>query len=253
MDVTVAGSGTAAPDPTRVGSGFFVRVGTSRLLLDCGPGVVHHLAKFSLPWQNITHLGLTHFHTDHVGDVPALLSALKYGLLEPRKAPLTIFGSPGLRRFFRRLAAAYGDYVREPGFPLELVELKAGRRVALNDVATIAATPTPHTDASVAFRIDGPQSALGYTGDTGHDVDLGAFLQSLDLLITECSLPDDLAMAGHLTPTRVATFARVALPKRLMLSHIYPQLPRAEVIALVQQAGWEGDTLLAEDGMTLTL
>lgn len=251
MEVTVAGSGTAVPDPVRVGSGYFVRVGVSRVLLDCGPGVVHHLAKFSLPWQHITHLGLTHFHTDHVSDVPALLFALKYGQLEPRKAPLTIFGPTGTRRFFRRLAAAHGDYVSNPGFPLEIVEMRSGRRVALNDVATIAATATPHTDSSVAFRIDGPQSALGYSGDTDYDVDVGSFLQSLDLLITECSLPDDLAMPGHLTPTRVAALARVALPRRLMLTHLYPQLPRDQAIALVKAAGWEGDTILAEDGMSV--
>lgn len=253
MDVTVAGSGTAAPDPARVGSGYFVRIGASRVLLDCGPGVVHHLAKFSLPWQDLTHLCLTHFHTDHVGDVPALLFALKYGQLEPRSDPLIVYGPPGLRRFFRRLAAAHGDYIRDPGFPLELVEMKPGKRFPLNDVATIAATPTPHTDASIAFRIDGPQSALGYTGDTDHDVDVGAFLQALDLLIVECSLPDELAMEGHMTPHRVATFARVALPRRLMLTHMYPQIPRDQVIELVHKAGWEGDIILAEDGLKLSL
>lgn len=249
----MVGSGTAAPDPQRVGSGYFLRVGTSRLLLDCGPGVVHHMARFQLPWSEITHLCLTHFHTDHIADVAVLFFALKYGQLEPRTQPLTVFGPIGTRRLLRKLAGAYGEYMKEPGFPVEIIEMKGGRRLALNDVAHISATPTPHTEASVAFRIDGPQSSLGYTGDTDQNVDVGSFLQAVDLLITECSMPDELGMNGHLTPTKVAAFARVALPRRILVSHIYPQLPRAEVIELIQKAGWDGEMVLAEDGLVLDI
>jgi ribonuclease BN (tRNA processing enzyme) len=251
VDLVVVGSGTAAPDAERVGSGYFVRVGTSKVLLDCGPGVVHHLARFGLPWSEITHLCLTHFHTDHVGDVAALIFALKYGQAEPRTQPLVVYGPRGTRRFLRRLANAFGEYLRDPGFLLDIQEFEGNGRIALNDVAHISATSTPHTDASVAFRIDGPGSALGYTGDTGHDVDLGAFLQTLDLLIMECSLPDELERNGHLTPTSVAALARVALPRRILLTHMYPQIGRARVIEQVQKAGWEGEMLLADDGLCL--
>ena len=253
MELVVVGSGTAAPDSERVGSGYFLRVGPSRVLLDCGPGVVHHLARFGLPWTELTHLCISHFHTDHVGDVAALLFALKYGQAEPRTQSLIVYGPPGTKRFFRKLAAAFGDYVRDPGFALDIVELKPGKRIPLNDVAHISAAPTPHTDTSVAFRIDGPQSSFGYTGDTDHHVDVGAFLQTLDLLLTECSLPDELAMDGHLTPSRVAALARVALPRRILLTHMYPQVPRAEVIDLVRKAGWEGEIQLADDGLRVEI
>jgi ribonuclease BN (tRNA processing enzyme) len=223
------------------------------VLLDCGPGVVHHLARFGLPWTELTHLCISHFHTDHVGDVAALLFALKYGQAEPRTQSLIVYGPPGTKRFFRKLAAAFGDYVRDPGFALDIVELKPGKRIPLNDVAHISAAPAPHTDSSVAFRIDGPQSSFGYTGDTDHHVDVGAFLQTLDLLLTECSLPDELAMDGHLTPSRVAALARVALPRRILLTHMYPQVPRAEVIDLVRKAGWEGEIQLADDGLRIEI
>ena len=94
---------------------------------------------------------------------------------------------------------------------------------------------------------------MGYTGDTDQHVDVGSFLQAVDLLISECSLPDELAMEGHLTPTRVAALARVALPKRIMLTHMYPQLPRSEVVELIRKAGWEGEMILAEDGLRVAL
>src|SRR5687767_3455062 len=132
MELVVVGSGTAAPDPTRVGSGYFLRVGPSRVLFDCGPGVVHHLARFELPWRELTHLCLSHFHTDHVGDVAALIFALKYGQPEPRSHPLIVYGPPGTRKFFRKLADTFGDYINNPGFTLDIIELKPGKRVPLN-------------------------------------------------------------------------------------------------------------------------
>ena len=243
------------PHAERVGSAYFVRIGTSRVLLDCGPGVVHHLARFELPWQELTHLCISHFHTDHIGDIPALIFALKYGQLEPRTQQLCVFGPTGTRKLFRKLAAAFGDYMKDPGFEINITEFKPARseRHALNDVAHISAAPNKHTDASIAFRIDGPHTAIGYTGDTDHNVDVGAFLQAVDLLIAECSLPDELAIDGHLTPSRLAAFARVALPKRVLITHMYPQMPRAEVVDLVQRAGWEGDMTLAEDGLRIAL
>ncbi|MGH7470146.1 MAG: MBL fold metallo-hydrolase [Longimicrobiales bacterium] len=251
MQLVVVGSGTAVPEAERVGPAYFVNIGTSRVLLDCGPGALHNLVRLGLPWSEITHLCLSHFHTDHVSDVAALIFAFKYGQPEPRSLPLTVYGPPGTRRFFRRLAAAFGDYLKDPGFPLEINDDLSGKRTALNDVAHVSATPTPHTSASVAFRIDGPRSSLGYTGDTGQHVDVGAFLQAVDLLITECSLPDELSMDTHLTPSRVAHLARVALPKRILLTHLYPQLPRTDAIELVQKAGWDGEIMLAEDGLRL--
>src|SRR5687767_493278 len=161
VELTVVGSGTAVPEGDRAGSCYFVRVGTSRVLLDCGPGVVRNLARFELPWQDITHLCISHFHTDHIGDIAALIFGLKYGQLEPRTQPLTVFGPVGTRKLFRKLAAAFGDYVKEPGFLIAIEELKPGRRLPLNDVAHISVAKTPHTAESIAFRIDGPQSSLG--------------------------------------------------------------------------------------------
>lgn len=253
MQLTVVGSGTAAPEAERAASCYALEAGSSLVLLDCGPGALHNMARFDVPWHRITHLCLTHFHTDHVGDVPALLFALRYGRQPPRKEPLVVLGPRGLRRFFRRLAAAFGEYIEKPGFPLELVEMQPGVWLPIDDVARLSATPTPHTDASVAFRIERADRALGYTGDTGYDVDVGAFFQHVDLLIAECSLPDDLAMESHLTPSRVAALARVALPRRLLLTHMYPQLDRGGLIDRIREAGWAGEMVIAEDGRRFTV
>ncbi|PYP37288.1 MAG: MBL fold metallo-hydrolase, partial [Gemmatimonadetes bacterium] len=47
--------------------------GDLRILLDCGAGSLHRLAEFGLPWHQVTHVILTHFHPDHWGELPMLV------------------------------------------------------------------------------------------------------------------------------------------------------------------------------------
>jgi ribonuclease BN (tRNA processing enzyme) len=254
LTFTVAGSGTVVPESDRVCSGYFLEGRDFRLLLDCGPGVVHHLARFDLDWSRITHLALTHFHNDHVGDVSTLLFALKYGLRTPRTEPLTVIGPAGTAAMFGRLAAALGDHVTEPGFPLRTIEIgdDGAADLALGAEASIDAIRTRHTDNSLAYRIGAEDIRVAYTGDTGYDEESAAFLAGADVLVMECSLPEDLAMDSHLTPRRVAAMATIARPRLLLLTHIYPVLDRERVPDLVRAAGWEGDIRIAHDGLRLT-
>lgn len=251
MRVVVVGSGTVALTPDRVCAGYYVEAGGRRILLDCGPGTPHQLARFGLPWNRLSDVALSHFHTDHIGGLPLLLFALQHGLEDPRTEPLHIYGPAGLRERFDRLADAFGDYMREPRFPLELIELGGGDALALAAGVTLRAAPTPHTAASLAYRLEEGGAALGYTGDTGASDALGDFLAGVDLLIAECSLPDEQSLESHLTPRRVADLANRAEPRRLLVTHVYPQLARLDLPALIRSAGWHGALDLATDGMRL--
>ncbi|MDV7402451.1 MBL fold metallo-hydrolase, partial [Arthrospira platensis SPKY1] len=93
-----------------------MQAGDVTLLLDCGPGLTHRLAEQRLPWTAITHVALTHFHLDHVGELPALCYAFKYGQQPSRTAPLTIVGPPGTRDLVDRLAVAFGTWLHAPGY-----------------------------------------------------------------------------------------------------------------------------------------
>ena len=251
MRLTVVGSGTVAPEPDRVCSGYFVDDGTTRLLLDCGPGVVHHLARFGLPWAALDHVAITHFHNDHLGDLPMLLFALKWGRRERRTRPLEIWGPAGLEARMQRLAQALGDHVLDPGFPLRVRTLRPGDEAELASALRLRAAKTPHTDESLAFRIEGDGLALGYTGDTGPSGEVAALLRGCDTLIAECSLPDAEAIGTHLSPSSVARLAGEAEPGRLLVTHVYPWLDELDPLGLIAAAGWEGPARRAADGLAL--
>ena len=252
MKLTIAGSGTAAPERNRVCSGYLAEHRGVRILLDCGAGVVQTMARLGLPWDAVDHLLITHFHPDHTADIHMLLFALKHGVTEKRTAPLTVWAPHGIQERLRAMEAAFGDHVADPGFPLLVREVAPGDAF---DVAGLGvrATATPHTPESLAYRLhDGPVS-LGYTGDTGPSEEVGRFMEGVDVLIAECSLPDDMAIPVHLSPSSLAGLANLAAPGRLVVTHVYPSLEVLDPVARVRQAGWNGETVRAEDGLVLEL
>ena len=248
MRVVTVGTGTVVPDPERASACVWIELGDARVVIDCGTGAIRAMARVGLPWGELSHLFLSHFHNDHLNDVPALVFALRYGLAVPRTSSLRIAGPVGTRALFERWAAALGDWLTDPGFPISIAELTPGEVFPLDD-ATVRVHPTPHTDESVAYRVEGPEASVGYTGDTGPSDDLADFLAGVDLLIAECSLPDDRAVDHHLTPSRLARLARRARPGRLAVTHLYPPLWGQDLPALLRAAGYDGSVVVAEDGM----
>ena len=259
-ELVVVGCGTVVPEADRAASSYWVaspdtgEAGGTRVLFDCGPGAVQALARLGLPWGAITDLAISHFHADHVGALPGLFFALRHGLAQPRSRPLTVWGPGGTRGFFERLASTYGDFVLNPGFPVLIEELAPDEGRDLSGGPRLEAHKTPHTEESVAWRLEGGAFSFGYTGDTGPSRELGPFMSGVSALVCECSLPDSQATDNHLSPARVAGIAAAASPRLLVLTHIYPHFRTGHDVArLVAEAGYAGDACLAGEGLRVTL
>ena len=251
MRLTTIGTGTVSLTPGRVCAGHFVESGDVRLLLDCGSGVVHRMCALGLDWWGITHVALTHFHADHIGDWPTLLFAWKHARRPGRAAPLTLVGPPGTRALAERLAAAFGPWVIEPGFPLTIAELPPGESLTLGGEAeqsvVLSSRAVPHTAESVAYSIERGRHRVVYTGDTGWDPSLGEWATGCDVLLCECSLPEQQAIPQHLTPEQCGALAAIARPRLLALTHLYPPVLDVDIPAAVRTR-FAGDVVVAHDG-----
>jgi ribonuclease BN (tRNA processing enzyme) len=247
MELVVLGSGTVAPSAHRTAPAHWVTAGEVRLLLDCGAGMLHRAAGFGVRWSDVTHVAVTHFHPDHWGELPMLLFALRWGTLPSRSALLKVIGPPGLRTRMTVLAGALGDWVLEPGYPLEIVEIAAGGSLELSGEVVLEAWKTPHTDESLAYAVRQRGARLVYTGDTGPSDDLARWARGCDLLLAECSLPDEGAIAIHLSPTQAGALARAAGARRLALTHFYPAIEGTDPASVASRA-FGGEVFAANDG-----
>ena len=225
------------------------------VLFDCGPGTLHGFDQHGIAWPDLTHIVISHYHNDHVGDLAAVLFALKHGVSPARTDPLNLIGPMGFRGFISRLADAFGPYILDPGFEICVTEVAAGSSfVDSANLFRIRSCHTPHTEESLAWRLEGESWVLGYTGDTGPSVEVANFMLDCQVLIAECALSDPPQTNIHLPPRPLAAFATIASPELLIVTHVYPfQFQGPEEVAAQVQEWAPVPTLAAVDGLRVTL
>jgi ribonuclease BN (tRNA processing enzyme) len=248
--LTILGSGTGVPSGYRNSAGYFLELPDARLMMDCGAGTVHALARNELPWEEMTHLCISHFHVDHVGELASLLFAFRYGMKTERSAPLTMIGPVGLDRVIEGLRLAFGAKIFEPKFPVNVRMVTPGECVQLGLDSTLSVAKTVHTSESLAFRIESQGRALCYTGDTGYDGQLARFFRGADLLISECSFRHQGEGVRHLSVKEAARLADLAEAARLIVTHFYFDVNEAELKAELER-DYDGEVIIGGDGMSV--
>ena len=211
----VLGCAPASGNPGEACSGYLVTAGGSRVLLDCGPGVVSSwLARDAAPLDAIV---LSHTHFDHVADLIPLGFAHTFGLADDWKPP-ALYAPPGGIAQLTGLCEATGhgaDHLTVCG--LTLSEYAPGEALALGD-AHLTFRELVHPGTSHAIRIEAGGAALVYSGDTALTPALGEHAAGADLLLSEATaLP---ASEFHLPAGEAGRIAREAGCKALVLTHL---------------------------------
>ena len=77
---------------------------------------------------------------------------------------------------------------------------------------------------SLALRLtDGDDVSVVYTSDTGYSEELAQFAHGAELLILECSFWRNKPTPKHLELVEAMRLARLAAPRTLVLTHLYPE------------------------------
>ena|SRR6185295_10514936 len=250
MKLTILGSGTGVPNGARNSAGYFVELPDARVMMDCGAGTVHALARYGLPWELMTHLFISHFHVDHVGELASLLFAFCYGMRSERTEPLTLLGPAGLENIIDGLKSAFGRKVFEPKFPVVVQVVKPDDRVELGRESSLLAAKTPHTAESLAVRIENRGRVLCYTGDTAYSEDLAGFFSGADVLISECSFREPRSDKRHLSIAEAARLATHSSAAKFIVTHFYFDVDEAELKAELER-GYDGKVVIGRDGLSV--
>jgi ribonuclease BN (tRNA processing enzyme) len=199
---------------------------------------VRRLLEYGFTTRDIDAIVLTHFHVDHTADLSTFLFASNYDV-EARTKPLTIIGGPGINDFFEDLIKVY-RWLTPKSYELFLRE-EGDCTLNLEDFV-ISVTRVEHNDESIAIRIEEHKSVT-FSGDTDYTKNLVKLASNTDLLIAECSFPER-KVDGHLNLEILQKIVDEANPKRVLISHLYPEW---DDFSGVLHAPY----LLGEDGMEI--
>ncbi len=250
MRLTILGSGTVVPDGARNSSGYFVEAGDARIMMDCGAGTVPALARYNLPWEQMTHLFISHFHVDHCGELASLFFAFDHGMRSKRAEALTLIGPQGLDRVISGLKEAYGSKLFEPKFPVNLQMIAPGQHVSLTADCSLSVTKTPHTKESLAARIETEAGAICYTGDTDYSEEVARFFNKASLMISECSFRERRKGISHVSVKDVARMATLADVARLVVTHFYFDVNEDELKQELRK-DFSGEIMIGRDGLSI--
>jgi ribonuclease BN (tRNA processing enzyme) len=211
----VLGCATAGGNPGEPCSGYLVTAGGSRILLDCGPGVVSSLlARDASP---LTAIVLSHLHFDHIADLVPLGYAHAFGLASEWEPP-ELHVPPGGSARLAALCEAGGagaDHFASCGIAVR--EYAPGSGLAIGD-AELTFRELVHPGTSHAIRVEAGGGVLVFTGDTAVTPALAEHAAGADLLLSEATaLPES---AIHLPAVHAGRIAREAGCKALVLTHV---------------------------------
>jgi ribonuclease Z len=104
LRVAVCGSSAPLPSADRAKACVAVFTGGKFYVVDVGPESVENLVLWGIPLSSIGGAFLTHFHSDHIGDLGELNLQTWAG---GRPSPLTVYGGPGVDRVVQGFNDAY--------------------------------------------------------------------------------------------------------------------------------------------------
>ncbi len=248
MQLTILGSGTAIPSLRRGSPGLLVEVAGQSLLFDGGAGTLPRLLKAGVTVLELDRVFYTHLHPDHTGDLVPLLFALRNPAWQ-RTKPLYITGPRGFRAYYEGLEVLYGDWIAAKSH--ELVVEETLTKVSEEEGFRVIPREVTHLLHSVCYRVESAEGkSLVFSGDTTYCEAIIDAAKGADLLVLECSAPDERPMKNHLTPTQAGQIAALSGCRRLVLTHFYPICEEYDIVTPCRKV-FDGELILAEDLMRL--
>lgn len=241
LDVVILGSGGPELSDRRASTGYLVRErGKARFIIDFGAGAALNFERAGGRIEDLHALLFTHFHVDHVNDLPALVKA---AFFSDRDRDLPIYGPngnhliPATPTFVQRQFGRQGIYPYLSGFldgsgafslkPIAVDAGKTGQELFSTQIDgfTLKAITVEHGRLpSLGWRLEKNGCAVTISGDTSNQ---GRSLEILadksDLLIAHNAVPensrDQVALSLHMTPAEIGRIAQTSGSRSVVLSH----------------------------------
>ncbi len=242
MRLTVLGAAASHAAAGQACAGHLVESGQTRILMDCGNGVLANAYRVVDPYT-LDAVVVTHDHPDHYVDLYSLQSMLRYAPEGP-SAPLRLLMPEGLFDRMQCLLSERGAIEFREAFHASVLEDGVGVRIG-----DLVVTPhlVDHTDPTFALCVEGEGARLVYTGDTAFGDQVLRAARGADLLLAEATVPERYqGMSPHLCAREAGEIAHLAGAGALVLTHVWPTNDR-EAMAREAAAAYGGDVRIATE------
>lgn len=268
----VLGSGGPIADDGRASTGYLLwSGGKSRFLIDSGGGTFLRFGEAGARFEDLDHIAISHFHTDHSTDLVALL---KSGYFSDRTEKLSISGPmgggnyPGTLEYLDRLIGLdTGAYAYLDGYldgSAGLVKLEASEVDTTVQKATLVyADPASQTEIlalgvphgpvpALAYRINIGKHSIVFSGDQNGSSDAFInFARGTDVLLMHMPVPENITGVGrklHAPPSVIGNIAAETGTSQLILSHFMARsLENVEKSLEEIRTRYSGPVLSAQD------
>jgi ribonuclease Z len=291
LRVTLCGSAAPMPVRNRAAACVMVIAGGKFYIVDTGNRSTNNLGLWQIPAKRVGAVLLTHFHSDHIGDLGEF-NMMTWA--QGRDAPLEVYGPKGVKRVVDGFARAYSldssyrtahhgeDYLNPAIGKMVAKEIifEGDSTIVLDDgslkITMFAVNHAPIHPAA-GYRFDYKGRSVVVSGDTTKIETTIKFSRDADVLIHEAlsrhivkQMEIESGKVGnsqlekimfdiqdyHSSPVESAEVANEANVKELVLYHLVPTPPStvAEWVFMrnVKEVRSKGVTV-GYDGLTLTL
>lgn len=217
LELTVLGSSGSHTGPGRVCSGYLLRAGDTRVLVDAGNGATANLQRLT-GFADLDAVLISHRHVDHCVDLVGAFYALRFDPTFDTRVPL--YGPPEVHETLTGLLGR--DSAQQFDDVFAHHEVSGGDELELGPVR-VQFFDSVHPPPTVSMRVTLGDRVLAYSADSAGGPRLVECARDADLFLCEATWQGDAADLPadvHLTARdagRVATEAGVG---RLVLTHV---------------------------------
>lgn len=249
LKAIIVGGGTAIPVINHSPASLFLQFKDFTALLDLGPGTFSKFPMYSINPLCLNYIFISHLHPDHILDLATYFMIRDYANDGKENIPINLIGCNGIKQFITQLRSLFPDI----SFPSASMNIKEVASIELNiGNVQVRTTLSDHTANSISFRFSIDDKSLVYTSDCVYSKRLEEFCSKADVLISECSFPDNWLTTDHMNAKTLGTMAENAQVKRLFVTHCYPQALEVNLKEQIKKY-YSGCILLAQDGVRINI
>lgn len=244
----VAGGRYAMITQLRGTGGFRLHLDDLKLQIDPGPGALVKARKMRLS-RSLDAILVSHWHTDHMGDLPVLIEAMTDG---GKKDKGYLIGNQSVIKGYDNFGPLNHYHL---SLPKKVIELEPGKEIELKGVkvqGTVARHQEPKT---IGFKFKTKDKVISYTSDTGLFDRLIEDHQDSDILIVNVGLPDRIKAKTYLCTEDATRFIKETKPKLAIITHFGIRMIKANPIKEAKRVQRDSGvkTIAAKDGLRLNL